>query len=483
MLSWLKPQCPINPNEKAWVEFRVAWLLERFGFNRLKSMETVLPTADYFPLPYRKTDQDVQAVFDRVAGYMNVDPALFRLHIFDESSNPESMPPMEKTLSWKSGVAFPFYEGFYCEPNEAAQNTNADGPIATLHIRRTMLDDLELLIALFSREIAQYLLTEQGDGPTERNEFLHTMELMPLFFGLGIFGANAVIRERSEFSLGWEFWSMVPWGALPARYFGYALALMCWLREEPLPAWHRHLRRDAEDTLKASLKYLEKTGDTILSRDPLAKPYEKQPLQNWLEDVKAGTSSRRVAALWAIQTRAATTFPTERVPMLAENLTHRDPIVRSQAATTLDALGETATSAVPELISALEDRQGSVRMMAALALGKMTNRAEDVVPALLPMLGDRNIHVANAAAWSLGQFGYQAESAGSGLVKLLRRGILHCQHDTLEDILDAILKVSSHPEELIMECLLEKDAETCQRALNLLKERQIDEAASKAETR
>jgi HEAT repeat protein len=170
------------------------------------------------------------------------------------------------------------------------------------------------------------------------------------------------------------------------------------------------------------------------------------------------------------------------VPLVAENLSHPEPIVRTEAAATLDALGDAATIAVSELMRALEDRQGSVRTRAALALGKMTSRAEEIIPALLPVLGERNVQVANAAAWSLGQFGQQAVEAGPALVRLLRRGIVYCELGTLEDILDAILSVSSHPEELIMECLLEKDAETCRRALDLLKERQIDMAASKAET-
>lgn len=481
MLSWFRPSCPLNASEKTWVEFRIAWLLERLGYNRLNEIETLLPTGKYFPPPYHGEDHEVQAVFDRVCQAMRVEPALFRLHVFDDSTDPKDMPPMENTLSWKSGVPFPFYEGFYSEPNESTESSRAAYPVATLHIRREMVGDLELLISVFSREIAQHLLNEQADGPAERNEFLHTMELLPLFFGLGIFGANAVIRERSEFSLGWHSWSIVPWGTIPARYFGYALALLCWLREEPLPEWRKFLRRDAEDTLKASLKYLEKTGDTILFREPTAKSYENQSLPSWLNDLNEGTPSRRVAALWAIQTHAAASFPGERVPVIADNLSHRDPIVRSQAATTLDALGETASSAVPNLITALEDRQGSVRMMAALALGKMQSHAEDILPALMPMLDDRNIHVANAAAWSLAQFGHQAESAGPALVKLLRRGILHCQHETLGDILDAILAVTKNPEEIIMECLLERDPETCQRALDLLKERQIDAATVKAE--
>jgi hypothetical protein len=226
--------------------------------------------------------------------------------------------------------------------------------------------------------------------------------------------------------------------------------------------------------MRASLKYLEKTGDTILDREPSAKPYDNRPLHVWLEDLRQGTPGRRVAALWAVQSHPQLIAEGEQVSLIAENLSHRDPFVRSAAAQGLDTLGESAQQAVPALLTTLEDRNGSVRMLAALALGKMLGQAEEIILDLLPLLNDRNINVANAAAWSLGQFGLQSEEAGPAITRLLRRGILHCEESTLGDILDALLAVTNHPEEVIMETLLERDAETCSRALDLLKERQID---------
>jgi hypothetical protein len=405
---------------------------------------------------------------------MNVDSTLFRIHVFDDSTDPRDMPPIEKWLVWSRGGPFPFYEGFYCAPSEIGDSSNSSAPLATFHVHRDLVVDLELIISVFSRELAQYLMQTQPEAPNDQTEYQHIMELMPLFFGLGIFAANAVLRERSGISLGWEYWSMTPHGSLPSRYMGYALALLTWLKQEPLPRWKSHLRRDAEMTLQASLKYLEKSGDTILSREPSAKPYESRPLEVWLEDLRHGTPGRRVAALWAIQSHSHLISGGEQVSLIAGNLSHHDPFVRSAAAQALDTLGESASQSIPALLTTLEDRNGSVRMTAAFALGKMTGHAEDIIPNLSSLLNDRNVHVANAAAWSLGQFGLQAEEAGPVIVRLLRRGILHCEESTLDDILDALLAVSNQPEEVIMETLLERDAETCRRALDLLKERQID---------
>ena len=471
MLSLFRPRCPLNPSEKTWVEYRVSWLLGHLGFERLRQMEIILPTGEYFPLPYHGEPEQVQKVFEQVCRYMQVEPGHYRLNVFDDDADPRKQPHMEKWLVWNNAMAFPYSEGAIYEPNENAEEPH----LATLHIHRAMALDLELVIAIFSRDISHSLLSARPDREMDQTEYQHTVELMPLFYGLGIFGANAVMRERAENLLGWHYWSMVPQGALPARYFGYAFALLCWLRQEPLPAWRSYLRRDAEVTLQSGLKYLEKTGDTILDREPSAKPYGQRSLSQWLDDLQTGTPGRRIAALWAIQSQPARIQPGEHIGLITENLSHANAVVRASTAAALDAIGETAAEAVPKLlVTALEDRRGSVRTVAALALGKMSSRADEIIPELLTLLRDRNLNVANAAAWSLGQFGHQAAAAGPPLVWLLRKGILHCDESTLNDILDALRFVTDHPEDVIRETLADRDAETCRRAIDLLKERQID---------
>ncbi len=371
MLSLFRPKCPLDPSEKTWMESRVSWLLGHLGFERLQQMETILPTGEFFPLPYHGEPEQAQKVFEQVCRYMQADPGNYRLNVFDDDTDPRKLPHMEKWVSWKNATAFPFYEGAVYEPNE-----NPGEPhLATLHIHQSMARDLELVIALFSRDISQSRLSAVPNLEMDQTEYQHTLELLPLFYGLGIFGANAVMRERAENLLGWHYWSMVPQGALPARYIGYALALLSWLRQEPLPAWRSYLRRDAEVTMQAGLKYLEKTGDTILDREPSAKPYDRRSPSQWLDDLKTGTPSRRIAALWAIQSHPATVQPGESIHLMTENLSHANAVVRASAAAALDAIGDPAADAVPALlVAALEDRRGTVRTVAALALGKMSSR-------------------------------------------------------------------------------------------------------------
>ena len=218
MLSLFRPKCPLDPSEKTWMERRVSWLLGHLGHERLEKMQTILPTGEFFPLPYLGEPEQVQKVFEQVCRYMQVEPGNYRVNVFDEDTDPRKLPTWKSGSPGKRGWLFPFYDGAIYEPNENPEQPH----LATLHIHRSMARDLELVIALFSRDISHSLLSAVPNLEMDQTEYQHTLELMPLFFGLGIFGANAVLRERAENLLGWHYWSMVPQGALPARYIGYA---------------------------------------------------------------------------------------------------------------------------------------------------------------------------------------------------------------------------------------------------------------------
>ncbi len=43
---------------------------------------------------------------------------------------------------------------------------------------------------------------------------------------------------------------------------GYALAHLAWLRDEPRPAWARHLRWAPRAVFKQGLRYLHRTSDS-----------------------------------------------------------------------------------------------------------------------------------------------------------------------------------------------------------------------------
>lgn len=66
MFGWFSPKCPVRTAEKTWTERRMLWLVERFGLERLRLAEVILPTDDYFPERYRGTSKDARRIFERL---------------------------------------------------------------------------------------------------------------------------------------------------------------------------------------------------------------------------------------------------------------------------------------------------------------------------------------------------------------------------------------------------------------------------------
>jgi len=46
MFKWFKPQCPVDPEAKRWIEKRLHWLSEQFGQETFTRRAIILPTRD-----------------------------------------------------------------------------------------------------------------------------------------------------------------------------------------------------------------------------------------------------------------------------------------------------------------------------------------------------------------------------------------------------------------------------------------------------
>ena len=86
MLAWLGPKCPLDTGEKMWTEFRMRWLAGKLGLARLVDAEVILPQHRFFPDLYTGTPTDARRIFDRVCGYMKLDPNRFDLEVLPDDS-------------------------------------------------------------------------------------------------------------------------------------------------------------------------------------------------------------------------------------------------------------------------------------------------------------------------------------------------------------------------------------------------------------
>lgn len=455
MFGWLRPRCPIDAREKTWIELRMAWLAGQFGLAPLRAAEVILPTAEYFPETYSPTEAGARRLFVRLCDYARVDPAGIELEFFDDPDPADAARRASGTVVRSQGAA-----GFY----------ECGGGRRAVHVAEWRLPDPEALAATLIHELAHDLLVGSGrlTGQEEDQEAL--ADLLPVYLGLGVFGANAVLRESHSAAGVWQRWTMAASGYLQARHFGYAMALFAWFRAERRPAWAAHLRLDARATLASALRYLERTGDSVFHPETEGRPYASQSTVAILDDLRDGTDGCRLAALWELRDRKLNGHHAAAVEAAIEALRHPNPIVRCEAAGTLDQFGQAAREAVPALKRALTDSHGRVRIAAAFALGNI-GADEEIIADLIGLLSDRQPAVANAAAWALARYGHSAAAAAPQLVRLLRLGLVECEFALIDQTLETLSAVTDDPERAIVAQLGGRDSELCQRAVAALRER------------
>ena len=128
------------------------------------------------------------------------------------------------------------------------------------------MSDATQLVATVAHELGHVRLLGEGRVHSGYEDHESLTDLLTVFLGLGVFTANTVFSFRQwtdAFSQGWQTERR---GYMTEEMFGYALALFAWVRGESNPAWSQHLGGSVSAYFKRGHKYLEKTGDTTLSR-------------------------------------------------------------------------------------------------------------------------------------------------------------------------------------------------------------------------
>lgn len=83
-MPWFVPQCPVEAEDKTWIEESMLWLIDEFGAETLRETEVILPTDEFFPDPFSRDEDDLRALVDQVCDYMDVDPERLEVDIFTD---------------------------------------------------------------------------------------------------------------------------------------------------------------------------------------------------------------------------------------------------------------------------------------------------------------------------------------------------------------------------------------------------------------
>ena len=236
------------------MEKSMLWLTKQFGKKTLQEVEVILPEKEYFPDPFSKSQSGVAKVVERVCGYMRVNPKKIRAEIYSETAR---HPPEAAALPGGRPAESKVSAGRYIGSDET-------GGKAIIAIEKRKLDDPIALVATVAHELGHVRLLGERRLTGEEPDHEPLTDLTAIFFGLGIFIANAAFEfGQWQHSLSYG-WSASRHGYLNEPMYGYALACFAWLRGEYEPDWNRYLDPNPRKYFKNGLRHLDETRETTL---------------------------------------------------------------------------------------------------------------------------------------------------------------------------------------------------------------------------
>ncbi|HEX4607195.1 MAG TPA: HEAT repeat domain-containing protein [Urbifossiella sp.] len=437
MFGWFAPRLSIPTAEKVLAERRMTRLAGLLGLDRLRTAPVVLPTPEFFPDPFHGDEPSAAALLRRLCGYMKVDPDAVRLEVRPDDQ--------------MTGAA-----GLY-EPGRRRR---------TIAVTASRLGSPVYLVPVLAHELGHEILLGGGLLTHDDPEHEWLTDLVPTWLGLGVLSANGTVYSAawSEGQMAW--WQIGRQGYLTSREIGYALALFAFARGEDRPGWGRFLRPDAAEPLRAGLRYLLKTGDTLFHPDTAAAPDRPLDPAEIRERLRHGSPGFRLDALWRL-TDGGPADP-GLLPAVRGCLGSQDHDIVAAAVAALAAFGPAAAEAVPELIQALWYGEAGVRPAAAAALGRLGADPDTAVPALGNVRADRDSAVVRAAVEALSRFGPAAAPCVPQLTATIAAAVVAGQFERVNETLLALRAVTPDVREAIRDHL--PDPEHQRQARMALKE-------------
>lgn len=131
-------------------------------------------------------------------------------------------------------------------------------PRHTIELSAQVASNPTAAVAALARETCRAKLLELDAEDIAAEEGDTLIDLATIYFGFGVFTANAILQETDWQSAGGSGWSMQRHGYLTYPEAGYALALYAVARWERKPAWAKHLRSDARAPFRKAMRVLSR---------------------------------------------------------------------------------------------------------------------------------------------------------------------------------------------------------------------------------
>lgn len=225
--------CPVEEENRMSLESSFQLLSDIFGRDNSRERRILVPDSSHFPVLYDGSELSAFQTLEIIAHQMEV--------------------PLEN-------IALDFYDDVIREITEGSPGGlyygMGDNGQFEISIVRSLLEAPENMVATLAHEVAHIKLL--GENRLEENDEPLT-DLTTIFFGLGIFNANAAFQTFADAKyFGWS-----ASGYLTQMEWGYALALFAELRGEYQPAWAKHLCTNVQADFRQGQKFISNNREKV----------------------------------------------------------------------------------------------------------------------------------------------------------------------------------------------------------------------------
>jgi hypothetical protein len=249
MFGLTKPKLPVTDEQKQWIDSSFLRLAGLLGPNRLLEATVVLPTPEYFPDPYDRSEAALQSMFERVAAYMRLNPTEIDVNLF-ASADKVTLDLAPFAYGKTSGAAGLYHHDLAERPH--------------ISINESKLKDPMALVAVLAHELGHIILLRPGLVARDAADMEPLNDLLTVFLGFGIFTANSAFRFEQHQDYSRQGWSANRTGYLSEEQLGYALARFALERGEQKPAWRSFLSTNVAAYLKRSVAWLAENHEPRL---------------------------------------------------------------------------------------------------------------------------------------------------------------------------------------------------------------------------
>lgn len=224
--------CPVDEQNRIWIEESFQTLLDIFGKEATLLRKVLIPERIHFPVRYDGSEASAFETLRIVANQMEVPIERITLDFYDDH--------LRQITDGSPG-------GMYWGKGE---NT------FEISLVRSKLDEPENMVATLAHEIAHIKLL--GENRMEENDEPIT-DLTTIFFGLGIFNANAAFQTFADS----KYYGWTESGYLTQMEWGYGLSLFAYIRQEKNPQWANYLCKNVKADFTQGLNFIYANEEKI----------------------------------------------------------------------------------------------------------------------------------------------------------------------------------------------------------------------------